>query len=314
MPPEDLVRLAEEYNCQGISYTYTEPTIFFEYAYDTAILAHEKGLFNAFVTNGYMTVEAVKTISPYLDAATVDFKGGGDPEFYRKFSSVPTVEPIYATLKEMKENNIHVEVTNLIVPDIGGSMERIRELATWLSENLGKDTPSHLLRYHPNYKSIDRLTGWSIGPPPDEPIEEPERRSKELENLYDIDRSIRHRSLPIVNGGNGLKLVTVDLGELDNEYSRLYAFLKSKIQGPITKKGELPIVVSMEKTVSPRDVKTYVKRFLHREGLSETYRVTEEQGIVRIIKRKRRGGRKTERREIPPSPYDTLPYYFPAHP
>ena len=152
LPPEDVVRLAEEYNWQGISYTYTEPTIFFEYAYDTAILAHEKGFFNTFVTNGYMTVEAVKTISPYLDAATVDFKGAGDPEFYRKFSSVPTVEPIYATLKEMKSNNIHIEVTNLIVPNIGDSTERIRELATWIKKNLGKDTPFHLLRFHPNYR------------------------------------------------------------------------------------------------------------------------------------------------------------------
>ena len=152
LPPEDVVRLAEEYHCQGISYTYTEPTIFFEYAYDTAILAHEEGLFNTFVTNGYMTAEAVKTISPYLDAATVDFKGGGDPEFYRKFSSVPTVEPIYVSLKEMKRNNIHIEVTNLIVPNIGDSTERIRELAGWISENLGKDTPFHLLRFHPNYR------------------------------------------------------------------------------------------------------------------------------------------------------------------
>jgi len=152
LPPEDVVRLAKDYDCQGISYTYTEPTIFFEYAYDTAILAHEKGLFNTFVTNGYMTVEAVETISPYLDAATVDFKGGGDPEFYRKFSSVPSVEPIYESLKEMKKHNIHVEITNLVVPEIGDSMERIRELAIWIRENLGKDTPFHLLRFHPNYK------------------------------------------------------------------------------------------------------------------------------------------------------------------
>jgi pyruvate formate lyase activating enzyme len=152
LPPEDVVRLAEEYNCQGISYTYTEPTIFFEYAYDTAVLAHKKGLFNTFVTNGFMTVEAVNTISKYLNAATVDFKGGGDPEFYRKFSSVPTVEPIYAALKEMKRNNIHLEVTNLIVPNIGDSLEKIRDLATWISENLGKDTPFHLLRFHPNYR------------------------------------------------------------------------------------------------------------------------------------------------------------------
>ncbi|MEM2564817.1 MAG: radical SAM protein, partial [Candidatus Bathyarchaeia archaeon] len=90
-PPEEVVRATMEHGCQGISYTYTEPTIFFEYAYDTAVLAHKHGLFNTFVTNGYMTLEAIEIIAPYLDAATVDFKGGGDPEFYRKFSMVPSV-------------------------------------------------------------------------------------------------------------------------------------------------------------------------------------------------------------------------------
>ena len=152
LPPEEVVRLAEEHGCQGISYTYTEPTIFFEYAYDTAIIAHKHGLFNTFVTNGYMTPEAVRTIAPYLDAATVDFKGGGDPDFYRKFSSVPSVEPIYESLKEMKRCGIHIEITNLVVPKIGDSMERIRQLATWIRENLGEDTPLHLLRFHPDYK------------------------------------------------------------------------------------------------------------------------------------------------------------------
>ncbi len=151
-PPEAVVKAASEYGCLGISYTYTEPTIFFEYAYDTAVLAHERGLFNTFVTNGYMTTDAVKTIAPYLDAATVDFKGGGDPEFYRTFSSVPAVEPIYEAMKEMKKHNIHVEVTNLVIPKIGDSPERIRQLATWIRENLGEDTPFHLLRFHPNYK------------------------------------------------------------------------------------------------------------------------------------------------------------------
>ena len=155
MSPGEVVRLAKSHDCQGISYTYTEPTIFFEYAYDTAILAHREGIFNTFVTNGYMTPEALKLISPYLDAATVDFKGAGDPEFYKKFSAVPSVEPIYESLKEMKRHNIHIEVTNLIVPKIGDSMERIQELATWIRENLSEDTPFHLLRFHPNYKLND---------------------------------------------------------------------------------------------------------------------------------------------------------------
>jgi len=151
-PPEEVVKASRDNGCQGISYTYTEPTIFFEYAYDTAKIAHGVGFFNTFVTNGYMTTEAVKTIAPYLDAATVDFKGAADPEFYMKFSSVPSVKPIFESLVEMKRNDIHVEITNLIVPKIGDSMDRIKELAVWVRDNLGADTPFHLLRFHPDYK------------------------------------------------------------------------------------------------------------------------------------------------------------------
>ncbi len=151
-PPEDVVKATRENGCQGISYTYTEPTVFFEYAYDTAKLAHQVGFFNTFVTNGYMTPEAVKTIAPYLNAATVDFKGGGDPDFYKSFSAVPSVEPIYEALKEMKRNGIHVEITNLVVPKKGDSLDRIKELAAWIKDALGKDTPFHLLRFHPDYQ------------------------------------------------------------------------------------------------------------------------------------------------------------------
>jgi pyruvate formate lyase activating enzyme len=151
-PPAEVVKAAEARHCQGISYTYTEPTIFMEYAYDTAKLAHKVGLFNTFVTNGYMTPEAVRTIAPYLDAATVDFKGGGDPDFYKTVSAVPTVEPIYETLRELRLSSVHIEITNLVIPKIGDSMDRIKEMATWVKDNLGRDTPFHLLRFHPDYK------------------------------------------------------------------------------------------------------------------------------------------------------------------
>ncbi|MEM1589570.1 MAG: AmmeMemoRadiSam system radical SAM enzyme, partial [Candidatus Bathyarchaeia archaeon] len=154
-PPEDVVKAAKENGCHGISYTYTEPTIFFEYAYETAKLAHQVGFFNTFVTNGYMTPEAVRTIAPYLDAATVDLKGGGDPDFYKAFSMVPCVEPIFECLKEMKRQDIHIEITNLVIPRIGDSIEQIVKLASWVKETLGEDTPFHLLRFHPDYKLTD---------------------------------------------------------------------------------------------------------------------------------------------------------------
>ncbi|MEM2906145.1 MAG: AmmeMemoRadiSam system radical SAM enzyme [Candidatus Bathyarchaeia archaeon] len=153
--PEDIVNLAFRESCEGISYTYTEPTVFYEFAYDTSKLAYEKGLFNTFVTNGYMTTQAIRMIAPYLNAATVDFKGGGDPEFYRKIMGVPSVDPIYEGLKEMKRLGIHVEITNLVVTKYGDSLDAIRRLARWVVQNLGPDVPFHLLRFHPEYKLTD---------------------------------------------------------------------------------------------------------------------------------------------------------------
>lgn len=153
--PDEIIKLTVQEGCQGISYTYTEPTVFFEFAYDTARLAREKGLFNTFVTNGFMTTEAIRTIAPYLDAATVDFKGGGDPEFYRRIMGVPSVDPVYEGLREMKRLGIHIEVTNLVVTKYGDSMDALRNLARWVVINLGPDVPFHILRFHPEYKLTD---------------------------------------------------------------------------------------------------------------------------------------------------------------
>ncbi|RLF10660.1 MAG: AmmeMemoRadiSam system radical SAM enzyme [Thermoprotei archaeon] len=155
LPPERVVELAVKHGSDGISYTYTEPTIFFEYAYDTAVLARQRGLFNTFVTNGYMTPEAVKTIAPYLDAATVDFKGSANPDFYREFMSVPSPEPIFETLREMKASGIFVEITNLIVTKYGDNLDDVYSLASRIKEILGPCTPFHLLRFHPDYQLMD---------------------------------------------------------------------------------------------------------------------------------------------------------------
>ena len=151
-PPEDVVKSARDNGCLGISYTYTEPTVFMEYAYDTAKLARQVGFFNTFVTNGYMTPEAVRTIAPYLDAATVDFKAGADPDFYKSCSAVPSVQPIFEALIEMKRHDIHIELTNLVVPKTGDSIEKISQLSTWIKDALGKETPLHLLRFHPDFQ------------------------------------------------------------------------------------------------------------------------------------------------------------------
>jgi pyruvate formate lyase activating enzyme len=154
-PPEEVVGEAKRLGADGISYTYNEPTIFYEYMHDVSRLAKREGLFNTMVTNGYMTPEALDELRPYLDAATVDFKASGDPGFYRKFMGVPDPEPVKQALVEMKRKGIHVEVTDLIVPKVGDSREEFRKLAGWIAENLGDEVPLHLLRFHPHYKMVD---------------------------------------------------------------------------------------------------------------------------------------------------------------
>ncbi|MFX1510222.1 MAG: radical SAM protein [Promethearchaeota archaeon] len=150
--PEKLVEYALDTGCTGVSYTYTEPTIFFEYAYDTAKIAQEHGLFNTFVTNGYMTTDAIETIAPYLDAATVDFKGNANPAFYKNYCNVNAVDPIFDALKAMKAAKIHIEITNLLVSDVGDDTEEAETLAQWIVQELGEDTPLHLLRFYPHHK------------------------------------------------------------------------------------------------------------------------------------------------------------------
>jgi pyruvate formate lyase activating enzyme len=153
--PEEIVRRAKDTDCQGVSYTYSEPTIFYELTYDTAKIAHREGLYNTYVTNGYMNPEPIREISHYIDAVTVDFKGSGDKEFLRKFSSVPSPEPIYNGLEEWSKQKVHIELTDLIVPKIGDSKKKIRDLVKWVKEKLGNETPIHFLKFFPNYLVLD---------------------------------------------------------------------------------------------------------------------------------------------------------------
>ncbi|MET1159769.1 MAG: AmmeMemoRadiSam system radical SAM enzyme [Thermoprotei archaeon] len=153
--PWEVVEEAIRNGCQGISYTYNEPTVFYEFMYDVAKIAKEKGLFNTMVTNGYMTPEAIKEIAPYMDAATVDFKGSGNRDFYRKFMGVLDPDPIYESILEMKKAGWWIEITNLIIPRYGDKEEDLKKLARWVVENLGEETPFHLLRFHPHYLMND---------------------------------------------------------------------------------------------------------------------------------------------------------------
>lgn len=162
---ELLVKIAESYGAHGITYTYNEPTIFMEFAHDVGKLAHARGLFNTFVTNGYMTPEAVRYAKEFLDAATVDFKGNADPRFMRRYIYIQDAEPIFETLIEMKKHGIWVEVTDLVVPHVGDSLEHARRLVRRVLDILGPDVPIHFLRFHPDYNMRD------IPPTPVETLE-----------------------------------------------------------------------------------------------------------------------------------------------
>jgi pyruvate formate lyase activating enzyme len=152
--PKDVVDAAEQANCRSIAYTYTEPTVFFEFAYDTAKLAHERGILNIFVTNGYMTPEALKMIQPYLDAANVDLKAFNN-EFYKEQCSAKR-KHVMETLKLMKSVGVFVEVTTLLIPGLNDDKGELKELATFIVDELGPETPWHISRFHPTYKLTDR--------------------------------------------------------------------------------------------------------------------------------------------------------------
>lgn len=153
--PEQIVRLTEQYCCQSIAYTYNEPMIFLEFAHDVGVLARKKGIHNAFVSNGYGTPDAVKMTGEFLDAITVDFKGNGETNFLRRYVGVPDATPIYQTLLDLKNAKVHIEITDLVVPRIGDDLHEARKLSRWIYNNLGPDTPTHFLRFHPDYKLSD---------------------------------------------------------------------------------------------------------------------------------------------------------------
>jgi len=152
LTPEEIVSAARARKCRSIAYTYTEPTIYFEYAYDTARLAHAAGIGNVFVTNGYMTAEALRTIRPYLDAANVDLKSFRD-EFYRSMCKA-RLQPVLDSIRLMRELDIWVEVTTLVVPGQNDSSEELSSLARFIAD-VDPDIPWHISRYHPDYKYDD---------------------------------------------------------------------------------------------------------------------------------------------------------------
>lgn len=152
MAPEDLVKRVVNSGAKTLAYTYNEPLIWHEWIMDTGPLLHEKGIKTILVTNGFSTPEASKELIDIgIGAANIDIKGMTD-EFYQKICAAPSVQPVLDTAKRFKEGGIHVETTNLIIPDWNDDEDDIRTLCEWVYNNLGDDTPLHFSAYHPDYK------------------------------------------------------------------------------------------------------------------------------------------------------------------
>ena len=154
LTPEQVVETAKLYNCESIAFTYTEPTIFYEYMYDIAKCAHEQGLKTVWVTCGYINEEPLRKLIPYLDAANIDLKGYSD-DFYSTYTT-GSLEPVLRTIEICKEEGLFFEITNLVIPDANDDPEMIRDMCIWIREEIGDEYPLHFSRFFPNYKLTNR--------------------------------------------------------------------------------------------------------------------------------------------------------------
>ena len=152
MGPEEIVRETHSSGCKSIAYTYTEPTIFFELAYETAQRAHDKGIKNIFVSNGYMTPEALEEISPYLDGINIDLKSFTE-KFYKEICG-GRLEPVLDNIKLAKKLEIWVEVTTLIIPTLNDSQDELRQIAEFLRD-VDSNIPWHISQFYPTHQMIN---------------------------------------------------------------------------------------------------------------------------------------------------------------
>ncbi len=153
LTPKELVEKAISNSCKSISYTYNEPTIFYEYVLETAQLARKKGIKNIMVTNGYINKEPLKELYPLIDAANIDLKGMYE-DFYRKVCSV-RLKPVLEAIKGIKKIGTWLEMTNLLIPGYNDSKGKIEKLVKWVKDNLGVKVPLHLSAFYPTYKLLD---------------------------------------------------------------------------------------------------------------------------------------------------------------
>ena len=154
LKPKEVIKLCKENNCKIISYTYTEPTIFYEYMIDIAKLAKQEGIKNIIVSNGFINEKPLKNLCKYIDAANIDLKAFNE-EFYKK-NCKARLKPVMETLKLLKQKKVWLEITNLIIPNENDDLEEIKKMVDWIAKELGKDVPLHFSKFHPDYKMKDK--------------------------------------------------------------------------------------------------------------------------------------------------------------
>ncbi|MDI6602640.1 MAG: AmmeMemoRadiSam system radical SAM enzyme [Patescibacteria group bacterium] len=174
LPPEKIVTIALENNLPSISYTYTEPTIFLEYALETMKLAKKAGLKNNWVSNGFMSEESAKLVIPYLDAINIDIKSFSD-EFYKE-NCGGRLQPVLDTAKLMKKSGVWVEITTLVIPTLSDSEEMFRDIAKFIHDELGPETPWHISQF-------SGTISWKLQHLPDTSVET-------LQTAYQIGKEV----------------------------------------------------------------------------------------------------------------------------
>ncbi len=213
LPPEAIVEKALQADCLSISYTYTEPTVFFEYAYETAMLSKKAEMKNNFITNGYISDEALEMIHPYLDAVNVDIKSMNE-DFYKKYVKA-LLSGVLESVRKIKELGIWLEVTTLIIPTVNDSVDELERSAQFIAE-LGVDTPWHVSGFHPDYK----LT--NIEPTP--------LKTLELAREIGLKAGLRYVYTGNIPGGDGENTYCYECGGLLIERAGFYT-VRNHIKG-----------------------------------------------------------------------------------
>lgn len=158
--PEAVVKKAREMGARSVAYSYVEPTIYFEYMYDVARIAKDSRLMNVMHTNGYINKDPLKSLCKVMDAVQVDLKGFTEI-FYNELCG-GHLTPVLETIKTIAQENIHMEITNLVIPTKNDDMSEIREMCLWIKKELGTDVPIHFNRFYPLHK-LERLPSTSVG-------------------------------------------------------------------------------------------------------------------------------------------------------